>query len=54
MEFFDNLKKGAQKIILLDVMIKEFNLNQSLVIVYGEWAKATLAISIQGSALIEL
>lgn len=39
---------------ILDELIKEFGLNPSLAIVYGEWAKSILALYIQGQALIDL
>ena len=51
---YSNQKIDKEEQEVLDAMITEFNLTSSLVIVYGEWTKAILAISIQGSALIEL
>jgi transcriptional regulator CtsR len=51
---YSNQKIDKEEQEVLDAMITEFNLTSSLVIVYGEWAKAILAISIQGAALIEL
>jgi tellurite resistance protein len=35
-------------------MVKEFQLNPNLAIVYKEWAKSILALYIQGEALIHL
>ena len=39
---------------VINKMIDIFGLNPSLAIVYGEWAKSILALSIQGQALIKL
>jgi len=51
--YSDNiLHKEEEKI--LKTMTKKFGLSSSLSIVYGEWAKAILALYIQGEALIEL
>ncbi len=39
---------------VLEKMLEEFDLNYNLSIVYTEWAKAMLSLSIQGNALIEI
>ena len=39
---------------VLDSIVKKFGLNETLSVVYGEWAKSILALFIQGNALIEL
>jgi hypothetical protein len=46
------LHKEEQKV--LDAMLKTFNINQSMALVYGEWSKAMMALCIQGEALIRL
>jgi len=51
--YSDNFLHIEEKKVL-DKMIDIFGLNPSLAIVYGEWAKSILALSIQGQALIEL
>jgi len=39
---------------VLEKMLEEFDLSYNISIVYTEWAKAMLSLSIQGNALIEL
>lgn len=39
---------------ILDSIVEKFGLNETLSVVYGEWAKSILALFIQGNALIEL
>jgi len=39
---------------VVNQMVKEFQLNPNLAIVYKEWAKSILALYIQGEALIHL
>jgi hypothetical protein len=51
--YSDNiLHEEEQKI--LDAMIKEFDLEPALAVVYSEWSKAILSLSVQGEALIRL
>lgn len=51
--YSDNiLHEEEQKV--LEIMIEEFELSNTLSVVYGEWSKAVLALSIQGEALISL
>jgi hypothetical protein len=40
--------------ILLDNMIKHFDLNPNLVVIYREWSKNILSLFTQGEALIHL
>jgi hypothetical protein len=51
--YSDGLLHDAEKEII-DNMIEKYSLNQALATVYAEWAKSTLALYIQGNALIEL
>ena len=39
---------------IIDFVVKEFDLNPNLAIVYREWSKSILALYIQGEALIHL
>jgi hypothetical protein len=51
--YADNILHDNEKVIL-DSMILKFGLNPTLATVYAEWSKATLALFVQGNALIEL
>lgn len=46
------LHKEEKKI--LNVMLKNFNIAQSLAVTYAEWTKAIMALYTQGEALIDL
>jgi len=51
--YSDNyLHKEEKKI--LDTMIKSFELNESLSVIYAQWSKSILALYVQGQALIDL
>ncbi len=39
---------------LLDTIVDTWNINSSLVVVYGEWSKSLLSLYVQGEALLEL
>lgn len=51
--YTDNLMHPAEKEII-DTMVDTWNINSSLVVVYGEWSRNLLSIYIQGEALLEL
>jgi uncharacterized tellurite resistance protein B-like protein len=51
--YTDSLMHPEEKKII-DVMVDVWNINSSLVIVYGEWAKNLLSLYIQGDALLDL
>jgi len=46
------LHKEEKKI--LNVMLKNFNISQSLAVTYAEWTKAIMALYTQGESLIDL
>jgi len=50
--FSDGLHKEEQRI--LNVIIKKYNIDKILILVYAEWSKAILSIVNQGQALIQL
>ena len=39
---------------IIDTIVDTWNLNSSLVTVYGEWSKSLLSLQIQGEALLEV
>jgi uncharacterized tellurite resistance protein B-like protein len=51
--YTDNIMHPAEKDII-DTLVDVWNINSSLVVVYGEWAKSLLSLHIQGDALLEL
>lgn len=51
--YTDSLIHPEEKKII-DTMVDIWNINSSLVIVYGEWAKNLLSLHIQGDALLNL
>jgi hypothetical protein len=51
--YTDSLMHPEEKKII-DTMVDIWNINSSLVIVYGEWAKNLLSLHIQGDALLDL
>lgn len=51
--YSDNIMHPAEKEII-DTMVDNWNLNSSLVTVYGEWSKSLLSLQIQGEALLEV
>lgn len=51
--YTDNIMHEAEK-ILIDKIVDTWDINSSLVIVYGEWSRNLLSLYIQGEALLEL
>jgi uncharacterized tellurite resistance protein B-like protein len=51
--YSDNIMHPAEKEII-DTIVDTWNLNSSLVTVYGEWSKSLLSLQIQGEALLEV
>ena len=51
--YADSVMHEAEKDII-DTMVDTWNINSNLVIVYGEWSKSLLSLSIQGEALLDL
>jgi len=51
--YTDSIMHPAEKEII-DTMVDVWNINSSLVVVYGEWAKNLLSLHIQGDALLDL
>jgi len=51
--YTDNIMHPAEKEII-DTIVDVWNINSSLVVVYGEWSKSLLSLHIQGEALLEL
>ena len=51
--YSDNIMHPAEKDII-DTIVDTWNLNSSLVTVYGEWSKSLLSLQIQGEALLEV
>lgn len=51
--YTDNLMHPAEKEII-DTIVDTWNINSSLVVVFGEWAKGMLSLYVQGEALLEL
>ena len=51
--YSDNIMHPAEKEII-DTMVDNWNLNSSLVTIYGEWSKSLLSLQIQGEALLEV
>ena len=51
--YTDNIMHEAEKDII-DSIVDTWNVNSSLVVVYGEWSRSLLSLYIQGEALLEL
>jgi len=51
--YSDNILHSEEKRVL-DLMIKNFRLKKSLVVIYSQWSKSILALYAQGQALIDL
>lgn len=51
--YTDNIMHPAEKLII-DTIVDTWNINSSLVVVYGEWSRSLLSLYIQGEALLEL
>lgn len=51
--YTDNILHEAEKEII-DTIVDNWDINSSLVVVYGEWARSLLSLYIQGEALLEL
>lgn len=51
--YTDNIMHEAEKEII-DTIVDTWNINSSLVVVYGEWSRSLLSLYIQGEALLEL
>ena len=51
--YSDNIMHPSEKEII-DTIVDTWNLNSSLVTVYGEWSKSLLSLQIQGEALLEV
>ncbi|MEA2050677.1 MAG: TerB family tellurite resistance protein [Campylobacterota bacterium] len=51
--YADSIMHPAEKEII-DIMVDTWDINSNLVIVYGEWSKSLLSLSIQGEALLDL
>lgn len=51
--YSDNVMHPAEKEII-DTIVDLWDINSSLVIVYGEWSRNLLSLHIQGEALLEL
>lgn len=51
--YTDNVMHPAEKEII-DTIVDTWNINSSLVVVYGEWSRSLLSLHIQGEALLEL
>lgn len=49
----DNVMTSIEKEII-DTIVDIWNINSSLVVVYGEWSKNLLSLYVQGEALLEL
>lgn len=49
----DNIITSAEK-EMIDIIVDTWNVNSSLVVVYGEWSKNLLSLYVQGEALLEL
>lgn len=49
----DNVMTSVEKEII-DTIVDIWNVNSSLVVVYGEWSKNLLSLYVQGEALLEL
>lgn len=51
--YTDNVMHEAEKEII-DTIVDTWDINSSLVVVYGEWSRSLLSLYIQGEALLEL
>jgi len=51
--YTDNLMHSKEKEII-DTIVDTWDINSSLVVVYGEWSRSLLSLHIQGEALLEL
>lgn len=51
--YADTIMHPAEKEII-DTIVDTWNINSSLVVVFGEWAKGMLSLYVQGEALLEL
>lgn len=51
--YSDNIMHPSEKEVV-DTMVDLWEINSSLVTVYGEWSKSLLSISITGEALLEV
>lgn len=49
----DNVMTSIEKEII-DTIVDIWNINSSLVVVYGEWSKSLLSLYVQGEALLDL
>ena len=49
----DNIITTTEK-DMIDTIVDTWNVNSSLVVVYGEWSKNLLSLYVQGEALLEL
>ena len=51
--YSDDILHSEEKKVL-ELMIKNFKLKESLAVIYSQWSKSILALYIQGQALIDL
>lgn len=51
--YTDSIMHEAEKEII-DTIVDTWDINSSLVVVYGEWSRSLLSLYIQGEALLEL
>lgn len=51
--YTDNIMHESEKEII-DTIVDTWDINSSLVVVYGEWSRSLLSLYIQGEALLEL
>lgn len=51
--YTDNIMHPAEKEII-DTLVDTWDINSSLVVVYGEWSRSMLSLHIQGEALLDL
>jgi len=51
--YTDNILHEAEKEII-DTIVDTWDINSSLVVVYGEWSRNLLSLHIQGDALLDL
>lgn len=51
--YTDSIMHEAEKAII-DKIVDTWDINSSLVVVYGEWSRSLLSLYIQGEALLEL